>query len=124
MTAHLGSIRSKLIILLSNLEGSANQLTMQFYSKTIISTCSVAGVATQVATGPTTLHKIIYNVSTAVTAGLIDGTSGTTVNAGLIGKNPVSNTFDYGSTQFANGLRIVTSGATTINPSITVIWSQ
>lgn len=75
---------------------------------------------TQVYTGACTLERIIVNTATAGTIGIIDGTSGTTVNVGTItpGASQLGvGTYWYGVT-CGLGIRIVTSAS----PDITVVW--
>jgi hypothetical protein len=90
---------------------------------TYIATCTVAGVATTVSSSACTLKRIVMNVSTNVVVGIIDNTSGTTINVGKIYKNPVQNVFNY-DLRCGAGLIITTTGATTIKPDITVVWNQ
>jgi len=75
---------------------------------------------TQVKSGPGVLKRIIVTTPvTAETIGLIDNTSGTTVNIGTItnsGGIPYFLDFDL---NFTAGLRIVTSGTS----DITVIYT-
>jgi hypothetical protein len=81
----------------------------------------IAGAATtQVKSGSGILHKIVLNTPVASsTISLIDNTSGSTVNLGLI-----TNTTDVKpyvieyNARFSTGLRIITSGA----DDITVVY--
>lgn len=75
---------------------------------------------TQVKTGAGILHKIVINTPVAAeTIGLIDNTSGSTVNIGEITTTadlkPYELVYDC---RFSTGLRIVTSGTS----DITVIY--
>lgn len=75
---------------------------------------------TQVKTGAGILHKIVLNKPVASsTIKLIDNTSGTTANIGIITNTtdvkPYELIYDC---RFTTGLRIVTSGA----DDITVVW--
>lgn len=72
---------------------------------------------TQVVTGTGTLVAIVVNTTAAGTIGLIDGTSGTTVNIGQIAASVAAGTYTYNIT-FGAGLRIVTGAAS----DITVVW--
>lgn len=90
---------------------------------TNITSLAVAGLATQVATGPSILEAIIVNVSSLYTVALIDNTSGSTITNGKIYKSATTGTYRYNG-RFANGIRIITTGATTIKPDITVVWRQ
>lgn len=92
-------------------------------SPTRIKTCSVAGVATQVFSGPGTLERIVNNTSTQWTIGIVDGTAGATITTALIAKGSSSGNYDF-NCKIANGLRIITTGAATINPDATVVWRQ
>lgn len=103
-----------------------------FNSFTRISSLSVAGLATQISSVPTTLVRVIVNVATTVAVGLIDGTSGTTANlgtlfiTGALGSNALTSkvgSIDYEVT-LGTGLRVITKGATNIKPDITVVWRQ
>ena len=73
-----------------------------------------------VSTEPCVLKSIIVNVSTAVTVGIIDNTSGTTVNVGRIGTLAKTGSYLY-NVQLTTGLRIVVTGVSTITPDITVV---
>jgi hypothetical protein len=84
------------------------------YKKTYI-----AGAATtQVFSGAGRLHSIVVGTSVAATISIIDNTTGTTVNLGLIGASPGAGTFVF-NCSVTTGLRIITAGASTI----TVIYS-
>lgn len=85
------------------------------YQKTYIST----GTTTQVATGKGVLQAITVNTTAAGTISIIDGTSGSTVNIGLLKASVVEGTYWYNCV-FANGLRIITGAAS----DITVTWAQ
>ena len=95
----------------------------EYNSKTHIATVAVAGAATQVVSGSAVLERIVVNVSSLYTVGVIDGTTGSTVNVAQIGKSATTGSYEFGCVM-ANGIRIITTGALTINPSITVIWRQ
>jgi hypothetical protein len=70
---------------------------------------------------------VIGDVSTSYTIGIVDNTSGSTVNVGLIktvaltGATMRPINFDC---RMGSGLRIVTTGAVTTLPKITVVWNQ
>lgn len=85
----------------------------EIYQKTYIASATT----TQVFTGTGVLKAIVVNAP-AGTIGIIDGTAGTTVNVGQIAATGVG-TYEYDIT-IANGLRIVTGGAT----DITVVWAK
>lgn len=79
-----------------------------------------SATTTQVKTGAGILHKIVVNAPVASsTIGIIDNTTGTTVNIGEITNTtdvkPYELIYDC---RFATGLRIVTSGA----DDITVVY--
>jgi hypothetical protein len=94
---------------------------MQDYNNyTYIKTCSATGVTTSVSAEPCVLKAIIINVSSLYTVGLVDNTTGTTVNVGKIYKSATTGSYLYNCEMNA-GLRIVTTGAATIIPDITVI---
>lgn len=98
---------------------------MHINSYTYIKSCAVAGLATQVASGPVTLKRITFNVATEVSVGIIDGITGSTVNVGLIGGKTANNqqtqAYEY-DIRLGTGLRVITTGVTTIKPDITVVW--
>lgn len=71
---------------------------------------------TQVKTGAGFLHCITVNATTAFTIGLIDNTSGTTVNIGQLKASVPEGTYCY-DVPFATGLRIITGGASDITVS-------
>ena len=96
---------------------------MQQYSKTHITTHSAAGVATQIATGPAFLKSITINIATDSICAVIDGTSGSTANVARI-KNVNDEVTLHYDCIMATGIRIVTTGSSTISPSYTVTWSQ
>ncbi len=84
------------------------------YKYTYITTATT----TQVLTGQGSLVRIIVNTTAAGTIGLIDGTSGTTVNIGQLKASIPEGTYEFGI-QLTSGLRIVTGGAS----DITVVTS-
>lgn len=84
------------------------------YKYTYISSATT----TQVYTGQGALIRIVVNTTAAGTIGIIDGTSGTTVNIGQLKASVAEGYYDYG-VQFVNGLRIVTGASS----DITVVWS-
>lgn len=77
-----------------------------------------AGATTQVKTGYGRLHKIIINKATTGTIGIIDNTTGSTVNIGQIAALTAAGTMDYGL-NFSTGLRIINSAT----EDITVVYS-
>lgn len=84
------------------------------YQYTYITTATT----TQVFTGRGKLQAITINTPAAGTIGIIDGTTGTTVNVGLIAASSTG-TFAYNNV-ISQGLRIVTGAAT----DITVTWAK
>jgi hypothetical protein len=74
---------------------------------------------TQVATDPCILEAIVVNTTAAGTIGIIDGTTGTTVNVGSIVASITPGRYEYGIAMGA-GIRIVTAAAS----DITIIWSR
>lgn len=74
---------------------------------------------TQVATGRGVLHNITVNTAAAGSIKLIDGTSGTTANIGILKSAVAEGTYSY-DVVFSAGLRIVTAA----NTDITVSYSQ
>lgn len=66
-----------------------------------------AAATTQVHTGP--LKKVVITVNTALTGTItvIDGTSGTTANVGVITNPTVGSRYEFWD--FTEGLRLVTS---------------
>ena len=85
------------------------------YRKTYISTATT----TQVFTGPGTLHSIVVNTTAAGAIAVIDGIAGSTANVASLKASIVEGTYLY-DCALANGLRIVTAGAS----DITVTWTQ
>lgn len=96
-------------------------MPINFNNGTRVATCSVVGLATQIFTGYCVLERIVMNVSTIVTIGIIDGTSGTTINKALIYKNPTSGDYTYNMVM-GNGIRLIMTGAGNIKPDITVVY--
>lgn len=91
--------------------------TRDDYLKTYISTATT----TQVATGAGRLHAIVLGTA-ADAAGdisIIDNTTGSTVNIGLIQATAPSGTYTF-NCAFAKGLRIITAGA----DKLTVIYKN
>lgn len=86
----------------------------QEYQYTYIST----GTTTQVYTGKCILHAITVNTTAAATIGIVDNTTGTTVNVGQLKASVVEGTYQY-HISMSKGIRIVTGGAS----DITVCWS-
>ena len=74
---------------------------------------------TQVETGVAILKAIVVNATTAFTIGIIDNTTGTTVNVGQLAASVVEGTYEY-NTVMRTGIRIVTGGAS----DITVIYKK
>ena len=72
---------------------------------------------------PCVLKAIVVNVATACTIGIIDNTSGTTVNVAKLWKNATSGSYLY-NCLLTTGLRIVVNGASSITPDITVVWRR
>lgn len=73
---------------------------------------------TQVKTGAGVLHAIVVGTTAAGTIGIIDNTSGTTVNIGELKASIAEGTYVF-NCKFVTGLRIVTGAAS----KITVIYS-
>lgn len=78
-----------------------------------------SATTTQVKTGPGKLHAIVVGTTAAGTIGIIDGTSGTTVNIGELAASIAQGTYLFPDCSFSQGLRIVTGAAS----KITVIYS-
>lgn len=78
-----------------------------------------SATTTQVATGNATLIAIVINTTAAGTIGIIDNTTGTTVNVGQIAASAAGGDYVYGVTM-SKGIRIVTGAAS----DITVVWRQ
>ena len=85
------------------------------YKYTYISTATT----TQVSSGPTRLIRIIVNTTAAGTIGIIDGTSGSTVNVASIAASPAIGSVFYYGIRLTTGLRIITAAAS----DITVVWT-
>ncbi len=85
------------------------------YKSAYISTATT----TQVATGLTRLIRITVGETAAGAIGIIDNTTGTTVNVGELKASIAEGTYEFGVT-LAVGLRIVTAGAS----KITVVYTQ
>lgn len=78
----------------------------------------LSGAATtQVFTGPGRLIRIVVNTTAAATIGIIDNTSGTTVNVGSLAASVAAGSYDY-FIQLATGLRIIVAGAS----DVTVVY--
>ena len=75
------------------------------------------GATTQVYTGPCVLERIVINTTAAGTIGIIDGTSGSTVNVGQIVASAAVGDYEY-NLAFKLGIRIVTGAAS----DITVVY--
>lgn len=90
-------------------------LPLTDFEKTYISSATT----TQVCTGKCILEKIVVNTTAAGTIGIIDGTSGTTVNVGQLKSSVVEGTYNYGIAM-KSGIRIVTGASS----DITVVWQQ
>jgi hypothetical protein len=78
-----------------------------------------SATTTQVEPGPAVLVRIIVNTTAAGTIGIIDNTSGTTVNVGQLKASVAEGTYEYG-VFCATGIRIVTGAAS----DITVVTSK
>lgn len=74
---------------------------------------------TQVKTGPGKLHAIVIGETAAGAISIIDGTTGTTANIGVLKASIAEGTYKFENCNFSAGLRIVTAGAS----KITVIYS-
>lgn len=83
--------------------------------KTYISTATT----TQVVSSPAILVGIVVNTTAAGTIGIIDGTSGTTVNVGQLKASVAEGTYTYNCIM-KSGIRIVTGAAS----DITVLWKS
>jgi len=77
-----------------------------------------SATTTQVYTGPCILKKIIIGTTAAGTIGVIDNTTGTTVNVCEIEASVASDTYEF-EVAMASGIRIVTGAAS----KITVVYS-
>jgi hypothetical protein len=75
----------------------------------------------EITTTPCVLKSIIVNVSSLYTVGIVDATSGTTVNVGKIAKSATTGSYLYNCV-IGSGLRVVVTGASTITPDITVVY--
>jgi len=84
------------------------------YNKTYISTATT----TQVFTGSGTLHSITVNTTANGAISVIDNTSGSAVNVASLKASIAEGTYTYDCV-IANGLRIITAGAS----DITVTWA-
>lgn len=85
------------------------------YFKTHISTATT----TQVATGTSRLIAIVVNTTAADTIGILDNTTGSTVNVGELQASVLPGTYTY-NIIMAKGIRIITAAAS----DITVIYSK
>lgn len=92
-----------------------SHLPLSDYRKTYINTATT----TQVATGKCRLIAIVVNATAAGTIGIIDNTSGSTVNVGQLKASVVEGTYLFNCAMDA-GIRIVTAAAS----DITVIWDK
>lgn len=72
-----------------------------------------SATTTQVYTGGCILESITVNTTAAGTIGIIDGTSGTTVNVGQLKASVAEGTY-YFNVQMKSGIRIVTGAASDI----------
>lgn len=77
-----------------------------------------SATTTQVATGPCILKKIIIGTAAAGTIGIIDNTTGTTVNVCEIEASAANKDIEF-NIAMASGIRIVTGAAS----KITVVYS-
>lgn len=68
---------------------------------------------TQVYTGPCVLVAITVNTTAAGAISIIDNTSGSTVNVGILKASVAEGTYYY-NLAFKNGIRIITAGASDI----------
>ena len=85
------------------------------YQKTYIASATT----TQVVSGKCRLIAIIVNATAAGTIGIIDNTTGTTVNVGQLKASVVEGTYLY-NCAMDKGIRIVTAAAS----DITVVWDR
>jgi hypothetical protein len=74
---------------------------------------------TQVATGPAVLRKIIVGETAAGAISIIDNTTGSDVNVGVLKASIAEDSYEY-NLACAKGIRIITAAAS----KITVVWSQ
>ena len=79
-----------------------------------------SNATTQVVTGACTLVRITVNTAAAGSISIIDGTSGSTANVGILKASVVEGTYDY-DVRMASGIRIVTAHA---DSDITVVYRQ
>lgn len=98
-------------------------MNQDYNNYTNITSCSVAGVTTSVTTDACVLKAIIVNnISTSYTIGIVDNTTGTTVNVGQL-QPTVTGNYLY-NCRMGLGLRIVSKGKETNLPDFTVVWRQ
>lgn len=90
-----------------------------FNNKEYQNTYIATNTTTQVATGRGTLQAITVNTTSAGSIKIIDNTAGSTANIGTLKASVAEKTYWYNCV-FANGLRIITAGAS----DITVTWAQ
>lgn len=74
---------------------------------------------TQVYTGPCVLKSIVVNTSAAGTIGIVDGTTGTTVNVGQLKSSVAEGVYKY-NIPMRSGIRIVTGAASDITVTYSV----
>lgn len=77
-----------------------------------------SATTTQVYTGNCYLVRIVVNTTAAGTIGIIDNTTGTTVNVGQLKASVVEGDYEYGIAM-SKGIRIVTGAAS----DITVVYA-
>lgn len=82
-----------------------------------VATYISTGTSTQIKTGSGILHAIIVGTTAAGSITIIDGTSGSTPNIGVLKASIVEGTYVF-NCQFSAGLRIVTAAASLV----TVLW--
>ncbi len=73
---------------------------------------------TQVYTGPCILKSIIVNTTAAGAISIIDNTSGSTVNVGILKASVAEGTYEY-NVKMSKGIRIITAGASDITVTFT-----
>jgi hypothetical protein len=102
------------------------KMTQDYNNYTYISTCAVAGLATQVMTGAGVLKGIFIPPAlvTNYTVGIIDNTSGSTVNLANITSSTTNQVNALLNCAVGKGIRVITTGGVHQTVSVTVVWRQ
>lgn len=90
---------------------------METYNENVYNHITASG-ATQVYTGSCLLKAIVVNTTAAGAIGIVDGTSGSTVNVGELAISVAEGTYPY-EVSMKGGIRIIKEAAT---GNITVIY--